>query len=161
MSTGVRDWCEEGLEVRKKRRRCRKGSCVTLLGPEKANAPNLVWTLGFVEDRLSKGIGMRLLTVLDEITKESLYLRVERRLRFEDVRLTLQLLFKDCGIPKNVRSDNDSEFMARCLRPRASIPYVLSATALDKAGWKLKVLGHYSLSLVHPSKTVLSRSRMR
>lgn len=69
-----------------------------------------------MQDRLSKGTGIRLLTVLDEFTRESLCIRVERRLRSEDVRLTLETLFKDYGIPAYLRSDNGSEFIARCLQ---------------------------------------------
>ena len=113
----VRRICrEEGLQVKKKRRRRRKGSGVTVLVPEQAKAPNHVWTLDFVQDRLSKGTGIRLLTVLDEFTRESLCIRVERRLRSEDVRLTLEALFKDYGIPAYLRSDNGSEFIAHCLQ---------------------------------------------
>jgi len=68
-----RIWREEGLQVRKKRRRRRKGSGVTALVPEKAHAPNHVWTLDFVQDRLSKGTGIRMLTVLDEFTREPVH----------------------------------------------------------------------------------------
>lgn len=89
---------------------------MTVLAPEQAKAPNHVWTLDFVQDRLSKGTGIRLLTVLDEFTRESLCIRVERRLRSEDVRLTLETLFKDYGIPAYLRSDNGSEFIAHCLQ---------------------------------------------
>jgi len=63
--------------------------------------------------RRRKGSGV---TVLDEFTRESLCIRVERRLRSEDVRLTLELLFKDYGVPMYLRSDNGSEFIARCLQ---------------------------------------------
>jgi putative transposase len=70
----------------------------------------------FVHDRLSRGSGIRLLTVLDEFTRESLCIRVERRLKAEDVRLTLEVLFKDYGIPVYLRSDNGSEFIAQCLQ---------------------------------------------
>jgi len=111
-----RIWREEGLQVKKKRRRRRKGSGVNFLVPEQAKAPNHVWTLDFVQDRLGKGTGIRLLTVLDEFTRESLCIRVERRLRSEDVRLTLEVMFKDYGIPMYLRSDNGSEFIARCLQ---------------------------------------------
>jgi putative transposase len=111
-----RIWREEGLQVKKKRRRLRKGAEVTVLVPEQANAPNHVWTLDFVQDRTSKGTGIRLLTVLDEFTRESLCIRVERRLRSEDVRDTLEALFKDYGIPMYLRSDNGSEFIAHCLQ---------------------------------------------
>jgi putative transposase len=64
-----RIWREEGLQVKKKRRRRRNGSGVTFLVPEQAKAPNHVWTLDFVQDRLGKGTGIRLLTVLDEFTQ--------------------------------------------------------------------------------------------
>jgi putative transposase len=111
-----RIWGEEGLQVKKKRRRRRKGTGVTVLIPERAQAPNHVWTVDFVEDRLSRGSKIRLLTVLDEFTRESLCIRVERRLRSEDVRLTLEVLFQDYGIPMYLRSDNGSEFIAHCLQ---------------------------------------------
>lgn len=111
-----RIWREEGLQVRKKHRRKRKGPGSTRPLPQQANAPNHVWTLDFVQDRLSKGSGIRMLTVLDEFTRESLCIRVERRLKSEDVRLTLEVLFGDYGIPCYLRSDNGSEFIARCLQ---------------------------------------------
>lgn len=105
---------EEGLQVRKKNKRRKRGKGVK--SPEQATAPNHVWTLDFVADKLSRGGNLRLLTVLDEFTRESLCIRVERRLKAEDVRLTLETLFKDYGIPMYLRSDNGSEFIAQCLQ---------------------------------------------
>lgn len=105
---------EEGLQVKKKSKKRRRGKGVK--PPEQAKAPNHVWTLDFVQDRLSRGSGIRLLTVLDEFTRESLCIRVERRLKAEDVRLTLEALFQDYGIPTYLRSDNGSEFIAQCLQ---------------------------------------------
>ena len=107
-------WGEEGLQVRKKSRKRKRGKGAK--PPEQATAPNHVWTLDFVQDRLSRGSGIRLLTVLDEFTRESLCIRVERRLKAKDVRLTLEVLFKDYGIPMYLRSDNGSEFIAQCLQ---------------------------------------------
>jgi len=107
---------EEGLQVKRKQKRKRKPQGVMTLIPEQAQAPNHVWTLDFVQDRLSRGSSIRLLTVLDEFTRESLCIRVERRLRAQDVRLTLEALFKDYGIPLYLRSDNGSEFIACCLQ---------------------------------------------
>jgi putative transposase len=107
---------EEGLQVKKHRKRRRKRSGVTPLAPEKANAPLHVWTVDFMQDRLSSGRSIRLLTVLDEFTRESLCIRVERGLKAEDVRLTLEALFQDYGKPLYLRSDNGSEFIARCLQ---------------------------------------------
>lgn len=105
---------KEGLQVKKKSKKRRRGKGVK--PPEQATAPNHVWTLDFVQDRLSRGNGIRLLTVLDEFTRESLCIRVERRLKAEDVRMTLGALFKDYGIPTYLRSDNGSEFVAQCLQ---------------------------------------------
>lgn len=105
---------EEGLQVKKKTRRKRKKGSRPV--PEKANAPNHVWTVDFVHDQLNRGSSIRLLTVLDEFTRESLCIRVERRLKGEDVRLTLETLFKDYGPPMYLRSDNGAEFVGRCLQ---------------------------------------------
>lgn len=105
---------EEGLQVRKKSKKRRRGKGVKT--PEQATAPNHVWTVDFVQDSLSRGSKIRLLTVLDEFTRESLCIRVERRLKAEDVRLTLEVLFQDYGIPMYLRSDNGSEFIAQCLQ---------------------------------------------
>jgi transposase InsO family protein len=108
----IRD--EEGLQVRKKHKKRKRGKGVK--PPEQAKAPNHVWTLDFVQDRLSRGSSIRLLTVLDEFTRERLCIRVERRLKAEDVRLTLEVLFRDYGIPAYLRSDNGSEFIAACVQ---------------------------------------------
>jgi putative transposase len=107
---------EEGLQVKKKHKRRRKSQGVTAFIPERAEAPNHVWTVDFVQDHLGQGTGIRLLTVLDEFTRECLCIRVEHRLRAQDVRLTLEALFKDYGIPLYLRSDNGSEFIAQCLQ---------------------------------------------
>lgn len=105
---------EEGLQVRKKSKKRRRGQGVK--PPEQATAPNHVWTVDFVQDGLSRGGKIRLLTVLDEFTRESLCICVERRLKAADVRMTLEALFKDYGIPMYLRSDNGSEFIAQCLQ---------------------------------------------
>jgi len=94
----VRHFSEEALIKKKTRRKRKKGNRPV---PEKVTAPNHVWTVDFVHDRLSRGGSIRLLTVLDEFTRESLCIRIERRLKSEDVRLTLETLFKDYGANVN------------------------------------------------------------
>ena len=49
--------------------------------PHKAVAPNHVWSLDFVADRLGHGGGLRMLTLVDEFTRESLAITVFSRLR--------------------------------------------------------------------------------
>lgn len=108
-------WKKEKLHVKKKQKRKRKSGLVILI-PEKAQSPNHVWTVDFVHDRLSRGGNLRLLSVVDEFTRQCLNIRVERSLKSEDVRQTLELLFRDYGKPLYLRSDNGSEFIARCLQ---------------------------------------------
>jgi putative transposase len=108
-------WKQEGLQVRKKQKRKRRGGVTTLL-PQRAKTVNHVWTVDFVHDRLSRGGNLRLLSVVDEFTRQCLSIRVERSLKSEDVRQTLELLFQDYGKPLYLRSDNGSAFVARCLQ---------------------------------------------
>lgn len=108
-------WKQEKLQVKKKQRHRRKRG-LTVLIPEKAMSPNHVWTVDFVHDRLSRGGNLRLLSVVDEFTRQCLAIRVERSLKAEDVRLTLEILFQDYGKPLYLRSDNGSEFIAKCLQ---------------------------------------------
>lgn len=108
-------WKKEGLQVRKRQKRKRKAG-VTTLTPQKAASLNHVWTVDFVHDRLSRGGNLRLLSVIDEFTRQCLCIRVERSLKSEDVRQTLELLFQDYGKPLYLRSDNGSEFIARTLQ---------------------------------------------
>lgn len=109
-------WRQYGLKVKKKIRRRRKHKGLTTLIPLKAVCPNHVWTVDFVHDTLSRNRKIRLLTVLDEFTRECLSLRVERSLKAADVVETLKLLFHDYGIPLYLRSDNGSEFIAKAVQ---------------------------------------------
>jgi len=109
-----RIWRKEGLKVPKnqsKRGRIwlNDGSCKRLR-PEYRNH---VWRYDFVSDRTSDGRAFRVLTILDEYTRESLAVKVERKLNSKDVIDALNELFLVKGIPEHIRSDNGSEFTAR------------------------------------------------
>jgi putative transposase len=108
-------WKQEGLQVRKRKRRKRRGE-YTVLIPQQAKSPNHVWTVDFVYDTLRHGRSIRLLSVVDEYTRECLALRVEYALKSEDVQMTLQTLIHDLGRPLYLRSDNGSEFIAKSLQ---------------------------------------------
>lgn len=110
-------WRREGLKVpskqpKRKRLWLNDGSCVRLRPQQR----NHVWTYDFVYDRTHDGRAFRMLTVLDEYTRECLAIKVARRLNSNDVLDTLAELFFRKGIPCHIRSDNGSEFAARILR---------------------------------------------
>jgi putative transposase len=111
-----RIWKQEGLQVPKKRKRRKRAGQVMMLIPQKAVSPNHVWTVDFVHDKLSRGRNIRLLSVVDEFTRQCLCLRVERSLKSQEVKQTLEVLFQDYGKPLYLRSDNGSEFIARSLQ---------------------------------------------
>jgi len=110
-------WREEGLKVPqkqpKKRRLClNDGSCIRLR-PEYRNH---VWSYDFVHDRTSNGRKLRMLTVIDEYSRESLAIEVNRKLSSNNVIEVLSNLFIEKGVPKHIRSDNGLEFTAKKLR---------------------------------------------
>lgn len=112
-----RIWHQEGLKVpRKQPRRHRlwlnDGSCVRL----RAEYPNHVWSYDFVADKTSDKRKLKLLTVIDEFTRECLAIKVARRIRAQDVKEVLCELFLRHGLPENIRSDNGPEFTARKIK---------------------------------------------
>jgi putative transposase len=108
-----RIWRREGLKVPQRQpKRSRlwlaDGSCIRLR-PERANH---VWAYDFVEDRTHDGRKFRMLTVIDEFTRESLAIVVARRLSSDEVLAALTELFIERGPPEHIRSDQGPEFIA-------------------------------------------------
>ena len=112
-----RIWRQEGLKVpqrQPKRGRLwlNDGSCVRLRPTHR----NHVWTYDFVFDRTHNGRALKMLTVVDEYTRESLAIEVDRRLTSRDVIRVLARLMLRYGIPERIRSDNGPEFVAKAVR---------------------------------------------
>jgi putative transposase len=110
-------WRREGLKVPQKQPKrgrlwLNDGLCVRLSATHKDH----VWSYDFVADRTSDGRAFRMLTVVDEHTRESLAIDVARKLRSEDVLERLSDLFVRRGVPKYIRSDNGPEFTAHKVR---------------------------------------------
>ncbi len=112
-----RIWREEGLKVPKKqpkRARLWLADASTIrLRPERANH---VWSYDFVMDQTHDGRTIKMLTVVDEFTRESLAIEVKRRMKSTDVIEVLSGLFLKRGCPEHIRSDNGPEFIALALR---------------------------------------------
>jgi putative transposase len=112
-----RIWRREGLKVPKKQRpRSRlwlnDGSCIRLR-PERRNH---VWSYDFVEAQTHDGRKLRLLTLIDEFTRECLAIRVARRInRFGVIETLAEVMFMR-GVPEHIRSDNGPEMTARIVR---------------------------------------------
>ena len=112
-----RIWRREGLKVAQKQRSrgrlwLNDGSCVRLR-PER---PHQVWSYDFVSARTHDGRSLRLLTLIDEYTRECLAIRVGRRLASQEVIETLGEVMVFRGRPQYLRSDNGPEFVAQELR---------------------------------------------
>lgn len=110
-------WRQEGLKVpqkqpKRKRLWLNDGSCIRL----RPQYRDHVWSYDFVMDRTSEGRSFRMLTLVDEYTRESLSIDVERKLNSEHVLERLSDLFIRRGVPKYIRSDNGSEFTAKKVR---------------------------------------------
>lgn len=110
-------WRQEGLKVparqpKRKRLWLNDGSCVRL----RPAGRNHVWSYDFVFVRTGDGRPLRLLTVLDEFTRECLAIDVGRRMTSDDVLGRLTQLFALRGAPAYLRSDNGPEFTARAVR---------------------------------------------
>ncbi|MGH9434204.1 MAG: IS3 family transposase [Terriglobia bacterium] len=112
-----RIWRREGLKVPQKQRPrgrlwLNDGSCLRLR-PERANQ---VWSYDFVSAMTHDGRTLRMLTLIDEYTRECLAIRVARRLgRYEVIEALAEVMLYR-GIPGNIRSDNGPEFVAEELR---------------------------------------------
>ncbi len=97
-----------GLKVRK------RGSRKRALGPRlskvKASEINHVWSLDFMMDRLVDGRKIRVLNIIDEFSRESLKMVVDTSLSGLRVVRELDELIKSRGRPKQIISDNGTEF---------------------------------------------------
>jgi transposase InsO family protein len=112
-----RIWRQEGLKVPQKQPKrgrlwLNDGSCIRLRSKHKDH----VWSYDFVTARTSDGRAFRILTMLDEYTRECLAILVDRRITSQDVIDQLFKLFIFRGIPEHIRSDNGPEFTAKAVR---------------------------------------------
>lgn len=110
-------WRQEGLKVpRKKRKRRRLGDSSGGIARRKAERMNQVWSLDFIFDRTVNGRPLKILSIIDEYTRECIAQKVNRRITSEDVIGILVDLFAIRGVPEFMRSDNGPEFIAKSLR---------------------------------------------
>jgi transposase InsO family protein len=87
-----RIWRQEGLQLpRRKTGKRRFGDSTGNL--RRASHPNVVWTYDFLEARTERGGKLRMLTILDEYTRECLTIHVARSVSSRQVIQQLEWLF--------------------------------------------------------------------
>ena len=105
---------EEGLQMRRKRPRRNRSSQVRVKRPV-ARGANESWSMDFMADQLFSGQRFRLLTLVDNFTRESLAIRVGQRLTGDDVVAALEAVTQQRGHPGSIRVDNGPEFISKSL----------------------------------------------
>ena len=112
-----RIWRQEGLKVPQKQPKrgrlwLNDGSCFRL----RPTHCNHVWSYDFVSDRTYDGRAIKVLTVIDEYSRQSLAIVVARKIKSDDVLHCLTDLFVKHGTPEHLRSDHGPEFTAKAVR---------------------------------------------
>jgi putative transposase len=102
---------KEGLRMRPKRHvtACRRMERVAAAGP------NDGWSMDFMSDELFDGRCIRLLTIVDNFTRESPAIEVGQRIGGHRVVEILMQLGKERGLPSTIRVDNGPEFISKQL----------------------------------------------
>ena len=104
-------WCQKGLKVRKKQHKrhhvgCSENAC----NRKRPEYYNHIWSYDLLSERLENGRLVKLLVVIDEYTRESLAIDVNKSVKGQDVVGLLRYLFAVRGAPEHIRSDNGPEF---------------------------------------------------
>jgi putative transposase len=110
-----RIWRQEGLQQPRRRAAKRRYGDSTGRLP-RATRPNEVWSYDFLGDRTERGGKLRMLTILDEYTRECLAIHVAQSISSHQVIQRLEWLFLLRGAPSYLRSDNGPEFIALALQ---------------------------------------------
>ena len=104
---------EEGLTVRKRGARRRAvGSRVPNLVESK---PNARWSLDFVHDQLACGRRLRILNIVDDVTRECLAAIPDTSISGRRVARELTVLIERRGKPGMIVSDNGTEFTSNAM----------------------------------------------
>ena len=104
---------EEGLQVRRrKKRRAHAGEREPLVQASRANQ---VWAMDFVSDALADKRKLKMLTVIDCYTRESLRIEVDTSINGARVARIMEELHDLRGLPEQIITDNGPEFAGRAL----------------------------------------------
>ena len=80
-----------------------------------AGSLNESWSMDFMADQLFSGRRFRLLTLVDNFSRESLAIEAGQRLTGDDVVRVLKQVSAERGCPRSIRVDNGPEFISKSL----------------------------------------------
>ncbi|HSW72134.1 MAG TPA: IS3 family transposase [Chlamydiales bacterium] len=103
----------QGLEVQRRQRRRKVVSA--RLTPKTPSSINERWSIDFMMDSLADGRRIRLMNIVDDFTRESLKIVVDRSLTGKRVVQELTELIKTRGKPGEILSDNGTEFTSNAV----------------------------------------------
>jgi len=103
-----------GLMMRPKKPKRHVSAC-RRLERALANHPNEGWSMDFMSDELYNGQGIRLLTLVDNYSRESLAIEVAERIGGQRVAEVLMQVAQERGFPETIRVDNGPEFTSKRL----------------------------------------------
>jgi len=106
-------YTEDGLAVRTKvRKKIARRTRVPML---RAIRPNQKWSMDFVAARLLDGRWFRVLTVVDQFTRECVLLMADSSLTGHKVALALSQALVERGAPGSITVDNGTEFVSKAM----------------------------------------------
>lgn len=133
----ARLWREHGYQQPKqKRRRKAPGDASNSCHIRTPQRVNQAWAIDFVQDQTADGRRLKLLTVVDEYSREALDIVVGRRMNHGDVISALKRLVAERGAPEFVRSDNGSEFIAAGVQQALAVLGVSTAYVAPGSPWQ-------------------------
>ncbi len=104
---------EDGLRLRRRRRKhVASAPRARLAAPTMENAR---WSMDFLRDELEDGRPFRVLTLVDDFTREAPDMEIDRSLPAERVIALLERLEKSRGLPRTIVVDNGPEFASKAL----------------------------------------------
>ena len=109
-----RIYCEEGLNLRiKPRRRIKREKPEKLAVP---SAPNVTWSMDFMQDNLQDGRTLRCQNVIDDFNREALGVECDLSLPAKRVVRFLDRVIEWRGAPQAIRVDNGPEYIGSVMR---------------------------------------------
>ncbi len=103
---------------------------------QRAKQANHVWSWDIIHEQLENGRALRILTLIDEFTKQSLAIEPRRSIRAIDAIAVIEEAIEQYGLPQHIRSDNGSEFIAGAIRDWMSTKEIRTLYIQPGAPWE-------------------------